>query len=1223
MIPDYRIKIYRRQDSSCNLLFDSLSHMRKEDIISIKAEQTVSGEVGEAVIEIDNDPPIRVGSPPDRFKVDDIVEIWLGWQGSSLAKVFSGIIYKVEESSRDEDKVLILSAKDWSSLFLTGKFSGSYPEGENAGRIVKDIISEYLKTADPVTTYGLIDDGYIFNNGTSYSEVRDAASGTLDYTSTSMQIGQKATQDSYSGHKYVSGQNIELNEGWEFNGSGNYLQYSGDNNYIKRRMEVEKKDPYELLVYTFVNEHKGWNHVGSNPLSSDDADTSYIYLANSTSNLGKYDQYYRFPQLGYAFISLHGVYIKWKAKSTGYPNSYGGITIYYSVDNGQTWKTDGSSRTVWQSGYNWYSTENLVTDINNKEKVNNLRVKIEFSGVTGSTGETRITAMKLVLIGYFYFGAFDTIRYWTFQQITSSLLQGGTVTKAELYIVGKNEKAAANIDAADVMVAFSLWDGNQWSPYRYLTWTASETSWVTKKIDFTFFINTVEKFNSCRLAVMSQLAMLLPNSTHGVSFACIDQAYFYVEVLGPAWHYIWRGYLFFDTSQIPKEVEIESAFLELYTVSKRNDSSTFDLVIQTGSSEYPHRPLQSIDYNRTYYSGNGGSLNESGFAVNSYSLLPLNETGISWIQRGPGAITKFVIRSSKDINGQPSGANKGEWVIIATGNSSNPPKLTITYYTSPGICEKKITCSIEATQSTRQLDFEGESIIDSLNKVSMLTKHDWYVDENKTFRWFKRDVEGGTSVKTLTSTDLVTYSVSDPYENVCNKVHVYGAAEKTLPWDQDWAESINNWTGLSSCSISATDEIRPKAGRKVIKISLPPRQTWYSNYYDYTYTYCLNLYMPHIFEVYTIISPPEGWGIRFHRAGCRHEGVGSVTINWKMGEDGAYIPLGSSFSNDFKWRCIEGNYCPDTSNCYIDLPINVPLYVKFSLDMGLNFFQCGKMKEFKIEFRYWKEGEYDTEEFSVRFTLPSKVDLTPKGGFRKLKFVANSQISATLVGQPDLKIKLIFEEGHSAIYSAQYFGIKPNEWKTFEIPIGPGAEEEGWEGEPSGTLNSIEISYIVPVMLYNQNDKFYIDWFHLGEGRYFGSYEDLTSQNKYGVRFKEIFDDTIFSDVAAQRRAKEYIEKFKEPISTVDNVEAEFEGQENLDPGQIVTLDLDELLSPTKYRIERITHKFTEDFEYTTELLLSLDPVTWEGKIHDISERVRRLEQKMRRKRSEEPTEID
>jgi hypothetical protein len=140
-------------------------------------------------------------------------------------------------------------------------------------------------------------------------------------------------------------------------------------------------------------------------------------------------------------------------------------------------------------------------------------------------------------------------------------------------------------------------------------------------------------------------------------------------------YYIYRGFLFFNTTMLPSNAYIENASLNLY---KYSDSSSTDFLItvQNGQPTYPHNPLQTGDYNKNHYSGNGGALNTSGF-TNGYNTIYLNSDGRSWLNRT--GLTKLCLRSNRDINGNTPTGNEYISVHSSELGGGRQPKLIITY----------------------------------------------------------------------------------------------------------------------------------------------------------------------------------------------------------------------------------------------------------------------------------------------------------------------------------------------------------------------------------------------------------------------------------------------------------------------------------------------------------------------------------------------------------------
>jgi hypothetical protein len=144
----------------------------------------------------------------------------------------------------------------------------------------------------------------------------------------------------------------------------------------------------------------------------------------------------------------------------------------------------------------------------------------------------------------------------------------------------------------------------------------------------------------------------------------------------PPNYYVYRGYVFFNTSSLPSNAYLDSATLSLY---KKDDYSTTDFSItiqhsEAGGGAYPHSPLQSVDYNKIYYTGNGGTYNTSGFH-SGYNNISLTQLG--WIVKG--GTTKFCLRSSRDINANSPTGNEYVNVYANEKGSGYQPKLVVVY----------------------------------------------------------------------------------------------------------------------------------------------------------------------------------------------------------------------------------------------------------------------------------------------------------------------------------------------------------------------------------------------------------------------------------------------------------------------------------------------------------------------------------------------------------------
>lgn len=167
------------------------------------------------------------------------------------------------------------------------------------------------------------------------------------------------------------------------------------------------------------------------------------------------------------------------------------------------------------------------------------------------------------------------------------------------------------------------------------------------------------------------------------TYEFLDVGQQYLHVANLNFYSIWRSYVYFDTSGIPADATITSATLSLYCNFKLMDQNNYDVVIQNGQPSHPSEPtLQSGDYNKNYYSGNGGSINYYDIVENSYNPISINPDDLGWINKGSGAITKLCLRSSNDIDNiaiQPTQNLIQDAVNFSSSESSNAPQLTVEY----------------------------------------------------------------------------------------------------------------------------------------------------------------------------------------------------------------------------------------------------------------------------------------------------------------------------------------------------------------------------------------------------------------------------------------------------------------------------------------------------------------------------------------------------------------
>ena len=141
----------------------------------------------------------------------------------------------------------------------------------------------------------------------------------------------------------------------------------------------------------------------------------------------------------------------------------------------------------------------------------------------------------------------------------------------------------------------------------------------------------------------------------------------------------YRGFVFFNTSSLAG-VTIVSANLSLYG-SYDSSATDFNVSIQSGQPTYPHLPLVTGDFNKSFYGAIvGGSINTSaGWSTSGYNNISLNTTGLTWINKS--GTTKLCLRSSIDIS---TGTTTTTWVKAYSYDegAGRRPYLEVTYTTS-------------------------------------------------------------------------------------------------------------------------------------------------------------------------------------------------------------------------------------------------------------------------------------------------------------------------------------------------------------------------------------------------------------------------------------------------------------------------------------------------------------------------------------------------------------
>ncbi len=159
-------------------------------------------------------------------------------------------------------------------------------------------------------------------------------------------------------------------------------------------------------------------------------------------------------------------------------------------------------------------------------------------------------------------------------------------------------------------------------------------------------------------------------------------------------YYVNRVYLYIDTSGIPDGATITAATLYITPFSDYS-ATDFNITVTNGQPTYPHSPLVGSDFNKTYYSGNGGSLTTAGLPLNVADGITLNATGISWISKT--GTTKFCLQSSRDISASAPSAISDEYIFLSSAAAATYLSVTYSAAAAPTITADAATSVADTT----------------------------------------------------------------------------------------------------------------------------------------------------------------------------------------------------------------------------------------------------------------------------------------------------------------------------------------------------------------------------------------------------------------------------------------------------------------------------------------------------------------------------------------------
>jgi len=223
-----------------------------------------------------------------------------------------------------------------------------------------------------------------------------------------------------------------------------------------------------------------------------------------------------------------------------------------------------------------------------------------------------------------------------------------------------------------------------------------------------------------------------------------------------------RGFVQFDTSDIPDDAVITSAVLHL---RGSQDASTddFNIVIQSGMPTYPHSPLAVGDYDMTHYSGNYGQMNTADFIIGD-NPITLTADGLDLINKV--GTTKFCLRSDEDINNSAPANN--ELVNCTRANTT----LTVNYSSaSVAVTATGITSGVRKVVTTATGG--GTNLL----TIQVYDENDVLIDDDSA-------ALGGASVPDNDNDWSFLTNGSAPYMD-CHKIWVGGTLVQHIVYERD------------------------------------------------------------------------------------------------------------------------------------------------------------------------------------------------------------------------------------------------------------------------------------------------------------------------------------------------------------------------------------------------------------------------------------------------------
>ncbi len=147
------------------------------------------------------------------------------------------------------------------------------------------------------------------------------------------------------------------------------------------------------------------------------------------------------------------------------------------------------------------------------------------------------------------------------------------------------------------------------------------------------------------------------------------------------WRSLYRGFLLFDTSELPDKAVISSAILSIYGQGKGDDLNCLPTVNIYTSTPASDVDLVVGDYDQVGTTPLSTAISFANWDIFGYNAFTLNTTGLTEISKI--GVSKFSIRGNKDVADSPpswvSDAFSFIFGYFAEQGVDFRPKLEVTY----------------------------------------------------------------------------------------------------------------------------------------------------------------------------------------------------------------------------------------------------------------------------------------------------------------------------------------------------------------------------------------------------------------------------------------------------------------------------------------------------------------------------------------------------------------